>query len=115
MAAIRAYYAARIAAARGGLPASAVAAAVKVLLNEEIVALRALAERWRAATERQRTEKPRRPVENVRTIRSRRERRADFESKPPQHRRLVCYEPSTISADLQRCHLASFENHQDTQ
>jgi hypothetical protein len=62
MAAIRAYYAARVAAARGSLPAGDIAAAVKALLNEEMVALRALAERWRVATERQRQEKPQRPA-----------------------------------------------------
>jgi hypothetical protein len=62
MAAVRAYYAARIAAARGSLPAADIAASVKALLNEEMIALRALAERWRAATERQRTEKPQRPT-----------------------------------------------------
>ena len=62
MASIRAYYAARIAAARGSLPAGDMAAAVKALLNEEAIALRNLAERWRAATERQRLEKPQRPM-----------------------------------------------------
>lgn len=65
MAAIRTYYAARIAAARSGLPAGDIAAAIRALLNEEIVALRALAERWRAATERQRAERPQRPGGNV--------------------------------------------------
>ncbi len=65
MAAIRAYYAARIAAARSGLPAGDVASAVKALLNEETVALRALAERWRAATQRQQQEKPQRPMGNA--------------------------------------------------
>ncbi len=66
MAAIRAYYAARIAAARRGLPAGDIAAAIRALLNEETVALRALTDRWRAATERQQQEKPQRPAGNAR-------------------------------------------------
>jgi hypothetical protein len=60
-AALLAYYAARIAAARRGLPASEVFAAVQAILNEQTVALRALAER-QAATQRQRGEKPERPA-----------------------------------------------------
>jgi hypothetical protein len=58
MAALRAYFAARIAAARRGLPAGDVAAAVKAILNDETVALRSLADRWRAATQRQQQETP---------------------------------------------------------
>jgi hypothetical protein len=60
-AALLAFYAARIAAARRGLPASEVAAAVQAILNEQTVALRALAER-QAAAQRQRGEKPERPA-----------------------------------------------------
>jgi hypothetical protein len=63
-AALLAYYAARIAAARRGLPASEVFAAVQVILNEQTVALRALADR-QAAAQKQRAEKPERPTGNV--------------------------------------------------
>jgi hypothetical protein len=59
--ALLAYYAARIAAARRGLPASEVFAAVQAIVNEQTVALRALAER-QAAAQRQRAEKPERPT-----------------------------------------------------
>jgi hypothetical protein len=65
MAAIRAHYAARIAAARRGLPMGDVAVAIKAILNEETIALRAVTERWRAAAERQKQEKPQRPTGNV--------------------------------------------------
>ena len=61
MAAIRSYYAARIAAARRRLPASDLAVAIRALLNEETVALRAVTDRWRTATERNKQEKPERP------------------------------------------------------
>jgi hypothetical protein len=60
-AALLAYYAARIAAARRGLPANEVFAAVQAIVNEQTVALRALAER-QAAAQKQRTEKPERPT-----------------------------------------------------
>jgi hypothetical protein len=60
-AALLAFYAARIAAARRSLPASEVAAVVQAILNEQTVALRALAER-QAATQKQRAEKPERPA-----------------------------------------------------
>ena len=60
-AALLAYYAARIAAARRGLPANEVFAAVQAIVNEQTVALRALAER-QAAAQKQRTEKPQRPI-----------------------------------------------------
>ena len=63
MAAIRTYYAARIAAARRRLPAGDLAVAIRALLNEETVALRALADRWRAATQRQQQEKSRGSVQ----------------------------------------------------
>jgi hypothetical protein len=63
-AALLAYYAARIAAARRGLPASEVFAAVQAIMNEQTVALRALAER-QAAAQRQRAEKPQRPTANM--------------------------------------------------
>jgi hypothetical protein len=59
-----AYYAARIAAARRGLPANEVFAAVQSIMNEQTVALRALAER-QAAAQRRRAEKPQRPTGNV--------------------------------------------------
>jgi hypothetical protein len=63
-AALLAYYAARIAAARRGLPASEVFAAVQAIVNEQTIALRALAER-QAAAQKQRAEKPQRPTGNV--------------------------------------------------
>jgi hypothetical protein len=60
-AALLAYYAARIAAARRSLPANEVFAAVQAIMNEQTVALRALAER-QAAAQKQRTETPQRPT-----------------------------------------------------
>lgn len=63
-AALLAYYAARIAAARRSLPASEVFAAVQAIVNEQTVALRALAER-QAATQKQRAETPQRTTGNV--------------------------------------------------
>jgi hypothetical protein len=60
-AALLAYYAARIAAARRSLTGSVAAAIVQAILNEQTVALRALAER-QAATQKQRGEKPERPA-----------------------------------------------------
>lgn len=63
-AALLAYYAARIAAARRGLPANEVFAAVQAIVNEQTVALRALAER-QAAAQKQRAETPQRPTGNV--------------------------------------------------
>jgi hypothetical protein len=72
-AALLAYYAARIAAARRSLPANEVFAAVQAIKNEQTVALRALAER-QAAAQRQRAEKPQRPTGNV--------QRKDDEPKP---------------------------------
>jgi hypothetical protein len=65
MAALRAYYAARIGAARRSQSAGDISAIVQAILNEQTVALRALAERWRAAAERQKQEKPQRPAGNV--------------------------------------------------
>lgn len=65
MAALRAFYAARVGAARRSLSAGDVAAVVQALMNEQTVALRGLAERWRAATQRQQAEKPQRPTGNV--------------------------------------------------
>ncbi len=61
MGGLMAYYAARIAAARLSLPKSAVAAVVQSIMNEQTAAIRALTERWQAASEKQRTEKPERP------------------------------------------------------
>jgi hypothetical protein len=63
-AALLAYYAARIAAARRSLPASEVFAAVQAIVNEQTVALRALADR-QAAAQKQRAEKPERPTGNA--------------------------------------------------
>jgi hypothetical protein len=63
-AALLAYYAARIAAARRSLPAKEVFAAVQAIMNEQTVALRALAER-QAAAQKQRAEKPQRPTGNL--------------------------------------------------
>ena|GEM_PF-3259808 len=60
-AALLAYYAAKIAAARRSLPASEVFAAVQAIMNEQTVALRALAERQTAA-QKQRAETPQRPT-----------------------------------------------------
>jgi hypothetical protein len=60
MAAIRANYAARIAAARRSLRPGDIAVAIRALLNEETAALRAVTERWQAATRRQQQEKPQR-------------------------------------------------------
>jgi len=62
MAAIRSHYAARIAAARRNVRPGDLAVAIRALLNEETVALRAVTERWKAATERQRQEKPQSPT-----------------------------------------------------
>ena len=56
-----AYYAARIAAARLCLPPSAVGAIVQAIMNEQTAAMRALTERWQAASEKQRAEKAERP------------------------------------------------------
>ena len=63
-AALLAYYAARIAAARRSLPANEVFTAVQAIMNEQTVALRALAER-QAAAQRQHAQKPQRPTGNV--------------------------------------------------
>lgn len=62
MGGLMAYYAARIAAARQSLPKSAVAAIVQSIMNEQTAAMRALMERWQAASEKQRTEKAQRPM-----------------------------------------------------
>ena len=61
MGGLMAYYAARIAAARRGGSSSEVAAIVQTIMNEQTVAMRALTERWQAASEKQRVEKPERP------------------------------------------------------
>jgi hypothetical protein len=62
MAALLAFYASRIAAARLSLAPSIAAAVVQALLNEQAAALRALTERWHAAAQKQRDEKPERPM-----------------------------------------------------
>jgi hypothetical protein len=64
-AALLAFYAARIAAARSTLPASAAAAIVQALLNEQAIALRGLTDRQHAASQKRRDEKPERPTQNV--------------------------------------------------
>ena len=56
-----AYYAARIAAARLCLPKSVVAGIVQSIMNEQTAAMRALTERWQAASEKQRADKAERP------------------------------------------------------
>jgi hypothetical protein len=66
MAALLAFYATRIAAARRSLSPSDVAAVVQALVNEQVVAVRALMERWQAATRRQREETPQRPTGSMR-------------------------------------------------
>jgi hypothetical protein len=58
--------AARIAAARQSLSGSVAAAIVQALMNEQAVALRGLTDRWHAATQKQRDEKPKRPPQNLR-------------------------------------------------
>ena len=61
MGGLMAYYATRIAAARLCLPPSAVGAIVQAIMNEQTAAVRALTERWQAASEKQRAEKAERP------------------------------------------------------
>lgn len=65
MAALLAFYAARIGAARRSLAAGDVAAVVQALMNEQTVAVRSLMERWQAAAQRQREETPQRPTGNL--------------------------------------------------
>jgi hypothetical protein len=64
-AALLAFYAARIGAAKRSLSASIAAAIVQALMNEQAVALRGLTDRWHAASQKQRDEKPDRPTGNV--------------------------------------------------
>jgi hypothetical protein len=64
-AALLAFYAARINAARRSLNPSVAAAIVQALMNEQAVALRGLTDRWHAASQKQRDEKPERPTQNV--------------------------------------------------
>jgi hypothetical protein len=61
-AALLAFYAARIAAARRSLAPSVAAAIVQALMNEQGVALRGLTDRRHAASQKQRDEKPERPT-----------------------------------------------------
>jgi hypothetical protein len=65
MAALLAFFATRIAAARQSLSAGDVAAVVQALMNEQTFAVRNLMERWQAAAQRQREEKPQRPTGNI--------------------------------------------------
>jgi hypothetical protein len=60
--ALLAFYAARINAARRSLPAQVAAAVIQALLTEQTIALRALAQRRRAAGQKRRAEKPARPT-----------------------------------------------------
>jgi hypothetical protein len=64
-AALLAFYAARIGAARRSLSRSVADAIVMAIVNEQAVALRALTDRWHAASQKQRDEKPERPTGNV--------------------------------------------------
>jgi hypothetical protein len=73
MAALLAHYAERIGAAQFALPASVAARVIRTLRDEQMVALRALTDRWSAASQKQQTEKPGRPGGNV--------RRSDGEAK----------------------------------
>ena len=61
-AALLAFYAARIGAARRSLSPSVAAAIVQALMSEQAIALRGLTDRWHAATQKQRDEKPERPT-----------------------------------------------------
>jgi hypothetical protein len=65
MAALLAYYASRIAAARISLAPGLAAAIVQALMNEQAVALRALTDRWHPAVQNQRDEGRRRPKQNL--------------------------------------------------
>lgn len=62
MGGLLAYYAARIAAARRGGSSASVSAIVQGIMNEQTAAVRALTERWQAASEKQRAERPQRPT-----------------------------------------------------
>jgi hypothetical protein len=64
-AALLAFYAARINAARRSLTGSVAAAIVQALMNEQAIALRGLTDRWHAASQKQRDEKPERPTGKV--------------------------------------------------
>lgn len=62
MAALLAYYAARIAAAQLTLPASVAAGVIRTLRGEQTIALRALTDRWNAASQKRQAERPERPI-----------------------------------------------------
>lgn len=64
MAALLAFYAARISAARRSLSRGTADAIVLAILNEQAVALRALTDRWQAASIKQRDERAERPTGN---------------------------------------------------
>lgn len=64
-AALLAFYAARIVAARRSFSPSVAAAIVQSIINEQVVALRGLMERWHAAAQKQRDEKPERPMRRM--------------------------------------------------
>ena len=65
IAALLAFFAARIGAARRSLSREAADAIVMAIVNEQAVALRALMERWQAAIQKQRAERPKRPIVNT--------------------------------------------------
>lgn len=62
MAALLAFYAARIGAARQSLNRTTADLIILAILGEQAVAVRALTDRWNAATKKQRDEKPVRPT-----------------------------------------------------
>jgi hypothetical protein len=65
IAALLAFFAARIGAARRSLSRGTADAIVMAIVNEQTVALRALMERWQAAIQKQRAERPKRPIRNA--------------------------------------------------
>ena len=62
IAALLAFFAARIGAARRSLSREAADAIVMAIVNEQMVALRALTDRWQAEVQKQRAERPRGPM-----------------------------------------------------
>jgi|HubBroStandDraft_6_1064221.scaffolds.fasta_scaffold211841_2 hypothetical protein len=65
MAALLAFYAARIGAARRSLNRTTADLIILAILSEQTVALRALTDRWHAATQKQRDERSERPTRNL--------------------------------------------------
>ena len=62
MAALLAFYAARIGAVRRSLNRTTADVIILAIMSEQAVALRALTDRWHAASQRQRDERPERPT-----------------------------------------------------